>query len=71
MHTGTVKLWYDDKGWGFVRRDDNAEFFCHYRGIVGQRGRRTLRKHDRVRFDLEVNDRGSVAVNVEVLDQAL
>jgi CspA family cold shock protein len=68
MHTGQVKLFYDDLGWGFLRRDDGAEYFVHHMGIIGQRGRRTLQKYDRVRFDLDQNERGFHAVNVEVLE---
>jgi hypothetical protein len=37
---------------------------------VGQRGRRTIGKRDRVRFDLEENERGICAINVEALEQA-
>jgi len=70
MHLGNVKFFYPEKGWGFIRRDDNAEFFCHYSSIVGQRGYRTLVKGDRVRFDLEDNGRGICAANVEVIEQS-
>lgn len=30
MHKGTLKKWNDDKGYGFIRRDDGqADVFLH------------------------------------------
>ncbi|MDJ0653216.1 MAG: cold shock domain-containing protein [Xanthomonadales bacterium] len=49
--TGTVKWFNDEKGYGFIQRENGKDLFVHFRSIVdtGQ-GRRTLKENQAVEF---------------------
>lgn len=64
---GTVKLWNDEKGWGFIRGDDGRDVVVHYSQICG-RGHRTLEKGQRVEYGMGANDRGLCAADVVVIE---
>tara|TARA_B110001452_G_scaffold112429_1_gene93310 strand:+ start:355 stop:720 length:366 start_codon:yes stop_codon:yes gene_type:complete len=63
---GEVVRWHDDRGWGFIKRDDGAaDVFVHQTNIQ-MRGRRGLEVGTRVEFD-EWQDNGRLeAVNVRI-----
>lgn len=52
---GIVKWFNNSKGYGFIGRDDGrddaADVFVHYSGIVGD-GYRTLQEGDLVEFEI-------------------
>lgn len=48
---GIVKWFNNSKGYGFIGRDDAADVFVHYSGIVGD-GYRTLQEGDLVEFEI-------------------
>lgn len=50
--TGTVKWFNDDKGFGFIERENGKDLFVHFRSIVGE-GRKSLYEGQAVSF-LEV-----------------
>lgn len=67
IETGTVKSWFDVKGFGFiVQQGAHSDIFVHHTSIV-MRGRRSLVSGQRVRFRVERRDRGLTAVEVEVV----
>jgi cold shock protein len=50
---GRVKFWNDDKGFGFIRKDDGSDIFVH----VSQCGFLRLNVGNRVSFDVDANPR--------------
>ena len=65
---GTVKSWYDVKGFGFiVQEGGTGDIFVHYSSIMME-GRRHLNPGQQVRFRLEKRDKGLTALDVEVLE---
>jgi CspA family cold shock protein len=66
MAEGTVKLFNEKKGYGFISMDEGQDVFVHYSSIVGS-GFKTLYEGQRVRFDIEQGDKGPQAVQVETV----
>jgi cold shock protein len=57
MKTGTVELFSNDKGYGFIRPDDDAaDVFVHFTGIIMD-GFKELRQGDRVEFESVTSSR--------------
>jgi CspA family cold shock protein len=66
---GTVKWFNDDKGFGFITREDGAkDVFVHFSEIAGEKGeRRTLAEGDRVEFEVVDGQKGPAASRVAKL----
>ncbi|PKB13334.1 putative cold-shock DNA-binding protein [Novosphingobium kunmingense] len=66
MPVGTVKFFNADKGYGFIAPDGGgADSFVHI-SAVEKAGMRSLDKDQRVKFDVETDNRGKAsAVNLE------
>ena len=66
MPVGTVKFFNTDKGYGFISPDAGAtDSFVHI-SAVERAGMRTLLKDQRVKYELETDQRGKTsAVNLE------
>ena len=63
MEEGTVKWFNDQKGFGFIEREEGKDVFVHHSAITGS-GFKSLSEGDRVRFDVEQGAKGPSAVNV-------
>jgi CspA family cold shock protein len=63
--TGVVKWFNEQKGYGFIARDEGGDVFVHYSAIQGQGGFRTLNEGDRVEFSIEQGQKGPSAANVQ------
>ncbi len=67
MATGIVKWFNDDKGFGFIKPDDDGkDLFVHHNAIQGS-GFRSLAEGAKVSFDAEQGPKGPAATNVQAL----
>ena len=60
---GSVKWFNDQKGFGFITRDDGVDVFVHQTEIV-QDGFRTLEEGQQVEFEVTAGPKGPKALKV-------
>ena len=63
MISGTVKMWKEAEGWGFIEGDDGDDYFVNIVNI--RRGQKIL-VNVRVKFDVTQGHRGPEAENVSL-----
>ena len=66
MAQGTVKFFNNEKGYGFITREQGEDVFVHFSAISGD-GFKTLDEGQRVEFDVARGKKGDEAQNVRVL----
>ena len=64
MVKGTVKWFNDNKGYGFLSREDGEDVFVHYSAIE-KSGFKTLKEGQSVEFEIQDGPKGPQAVNVK------
>ena len=63
--TGRVKWFNDDKGYGFISRDNGQDdVFVHFRNIVSDETRKTLHEGQNVKFKVVKGPKGLQAEEV-------
>lgn len=68
--TGTVKWFSNSKGYGFIAPDEGAgDVFAHFSAIAMD-GYRTLRRGQKVQFELAEGPKGLLASNIMVTDDS-
>ncbi len=60
---GTVKWFNNEKGYGFISRENGPDVFVHYTAILSE-GYRSLNEGDRVSFEVVDGQKGLQARNV-------
>ncbi|MFI3251777.1 MAG: cold shock domain-containing protein [bacterium] len=63
MLTGKVKWFNNEKGYGFILKEDLEDIFVHYTAIMDQ-GFKTLEEGQEVQFELIKGDKGLQAGKV-------
>ena len=66
MATGTVKFFNNEKGYGFISREDGDAVFVHFSNIDGT-GYKTLEEGQRVEFEIGPGRKGDEALGVRVV----
>lgn len=66
MAEGKVKWFNENKGFGFIEKDDGGDLFVHFSAIQGD-GFKTLSEGQRVSFDIVKGKKGPAAENVRSL----
>jgi CspA family cold shock protein len=66
LATGTVKFFNNEKGFGFISREQGDDVFVHFSNIQGT-GYRTLQEGQQVEFDVAPGRKGEEAQNVRVI----
>ena len=62
---GTIKRWFDFRGFGFINVvDQEKDVFVHTNDVKGLTGPKI---GDSVEFEIEDSDKGTRAVNVEIV----
>lgn len=64
--TGTVKWFNDDKGFGFIERENGEDVFVHFSSIRGE-GYKTLNDGQKVEFTVGHGQKGPQALDVTVV----
>ena len=62
---GTVKWFNNDKGFGFIQRENGPDVFVHFRAISSD-GYRSLTEGQKVEFTVIQGQKGPQAENVVV-----
>ena len=60
---GTVKFFNEQKGYGFISREQGDDVFVHFSAIAGD-GYKSLTEGQRVEFEVVQGDKGAQASNV-------
>jgi CspA family cold shock protein len=63
---GVVKFFNDQKGYGFIKRDDGDDLFVHFSNIEGK-GFKKLEEGQNVEFEVAEGRKGLEATNVRVV----
>ena len=66
---GKVKWFNNQKGYGFITRDDGSgDVFVHYSAVSGN-GFKSLAEGDSVEFEVNDSDKGPKAANVTKIEK--
>ena len=66
LESGIVKWFHEEKGVGFIAREDADDVFVHFTAI-NMDGRRTLLEGQNVTFEVTAGQKGPQAENVTVV----
>jgi len=63
---GTVAFFNAAKGWGFLKRPNASDVFCHF-SAIDMDGYKTLKEGDQVEFEVVKGEKGPQAAEVRVV----
>jgi len=64
LAVGTVKWFSNEKGYGFIEREEGEDVFVHFSAITME-GYKSLTEGQRVEFDVVQGTKGLQAANVQ------
>jgi len=62
--TGTVKWFSNEKGYGFIARENGDDVFVHF-SAISMEGYKSLTEGQRVQFEVVQGPKGAQAANVQ------
>ena len=65
MENGKVKWFSNQKGYGFIQKDDGDDIFVHFSAIQSE-GFKTLAQGQEVIFEISEGPKGPQAANVNI-----
>ena len=65
MENGKVKWFSNQKGYGFIQKDDGDDIFVHFSAIQSE-GFKTLAQGQEVIFEISESPKGPQAANVNI-----
>ena len=68
LETGSVKWFNDDKGFGFIARENGDDVFVHFSAINAD-GRKTLLEGQQVSFEVETGQKVLKPIMLQLLDK--
>ena len=66
MPEGTVKWFSNEKGFGFIEREEGDDVFVHF-SQISQDGYKTLEQGQRVSFEVQEGPKGLQAAEVKLV----
>jgi CspA family cold shock protein len=66
LAVGTVKWFSNEKGYGFIEREEGEDVFVHFSAIAME-GYKSLTEGQRVEFDVVQGSKGLQAANVQAI----
>ncbi|ABS40267.1 cold shock domain-containing protein [Clostridium botulinum] len=67
MHTGTVKWFDNERGYGFIAGNNGKDVYVHYMQIKEKTHNKDLHEGEEVLFDIVEKEKGPIAINVQKL----
>jgi len=68
QETGKVKWFNNQKGYGFIERDNGEDIFVHY-SAIDMDNYKSLEENDKVTFEVGQGRKGPAAQNVRKLNE--
>lgn len=65
MHTGTIKWFDNERGYGFISANDGKDVFLHHSQVKEKGSSRDIHEGQSVTFDIINNEKGPSAINVQ------
>ena len=66
MAIGTVKWFSNEKGYGFIEREEGEDVFVHF-SAINMDGYKSLTEGQHVSFEVVQGDKGAQAANVQAI----
>ena len=65
MHTGIVKWFDNERGYGFISGNDGRDVYVHFMKVKEKTHNKDLHEGEEVLFDILEKEKGPIAVNVQ------